>query len=341
MFVSNYINEYFTAHPDIAVTSGKHDFDGKLPDWSAAGLKREADRLRGAKQSAQNFQNNNLDERQRFERDYLISRIDSDLFWLEAAGWPTKNPYFYADALDPDVYISRDYASLEQRMRSFITYARAVPGALQQARENLRPPLARTHIKIGRTTIGGLASTYENDVTKAFASISDQQLQSDFRSATATAVTAVREFDAWLASMEKDATDDFALGPEKFSEMLRATERVEISLDEIEAVGQRDMDRNLAALQAACASYAPGISVRERVAKQQQNKPEGGAVQGARGQLAELKKFLVEKDLVTIPGTEEALVGEAPPYKRWNFAYIVIPGPYEKAIAFGLLHFAA
>jgi uncharacterized protein (DUF885 family) len=35
---------------------------------------------------------------------------------------------------------------------------------------------------------------------------------------------------------------------------------------------------------------------------------------------------------VTIPGTEQALVHESPPYQRWNFAYIDIPGPYEKGL---------
>ena len=46
-------------------------------------------------------------------------------------------------------------------------------------------------------------------------------------------------------------------------------------------------------------------------------------------QLATLKQFILDKNIVSIPGTEEARVGESPPYMRWNFAYISIPGPYE------------
>ena len=42
---------------------------------------------------------------------------------------------------------------------------------------------------------------------------------------------------------------------------------------------------------------------------------------------------MIEKKIVTIPGTEEALVEEAPPYNRGNFAYINVPGPYEKGVA--------
>ena len=61
-------------------------------------------------------------------------------------------------------------------------------------------------------------------------------------------------------------------------------------------------------------------------------KPTEGPVQGARDQLAGLKKFIIEEKLVTIPSDEEALVDESPPFNRWNFAYIDIPGPYEKGL---------
>jgi Bacterial protein of unknown function (DUF885) len=47
-------------------------------------------------------------------------------------------------------------------------------------------------------------------------------------------------------------------------------------------------------------------------------------------QLADLKAFIEAKGIVSIPGSEQALVDEAPPYNRDNFAYIDIPGPYEK-----------
>jgi uncharacterized protein (DUF885 family) len=42
-----------------------------------------------------------------------------------------------------------------------------------------------------------------------------------------------------------------------------------------------------------------------------------------------LRQFIVENNLVTIPGVEQAGVAEAPPYNRANLAYINIPGPYE------------
>ncbi len=328
-FVNEFINNYFAAHPEVGVLAGRHEFDGKLPDWSDAGIKKEIGRLRAERDRAAGFLDATLDERQRFERDYLIALIDRDLFWTETAEWPYKNPYFYADALDPDVYDSREYAPPDVRLRAYTSYAKNVPNALAQARSNLRLPLPRTYIKIARTTIGGLADFYAKDVPTVFPSVKDEALLTEFRGANEGAIKAVKDFDAWLAAQEASATDNFALGPEKFREMLRATEGVDVPLDKLEEIGRQDLDRNLAALREACNKYAPGQSMQNCIARAEAQKPEGSVVDGARQQLGYLKKFLTEKNLVTIPGTEEARVSEAPPYKRWNFAYINIPGPYE------------
>lgn len=62
------------------------------------------------------------------------------------------------------------------------------------------------------------------------------------------------------------------------------------------------------------------------------HKPAGGAVAAAREQLDTLEAFVRTRDIVSVPGQERALVHEAPPYQRFNFAYIDIPGPYEKNI---------
>ncbi len=331
-YLNEFLEAYFAAHPNFAVTAGRHEFDGKLPDWSAEGLDREIKRLRSERDRATRFKDSKLNDREQLERDYVLSIIDADLFWLSSAEWPYRCPQFYSSGIDPDVYVSRNYAPLEQRLRAYTTYAKAIPGALDNIRKNLRTPMPKTYVAIGHTTFGGLVSFYEKDVPAIFASVKDEQLQNEFRTANAAAIKAMRAIDDWFKTLEADATGDFALGAEKFSEMLRQTERVEVRLDELEGIGKRDLERNQAALAEACARYAPGKSIQECIAKAENNKPAGGSVEMARKQLTELKAFIAEKKLATIPGTEEALVAEAPAYQRWNFAYINIPGPYEKGL---------
>jgi hypothetical protein len=112
--------------------------------------------------------------------------------------------------------------------------------------------------------------------------------------------------------------------------MLWDTERVDIPLEELEAIGRADMARNLKDLNSACAEFAPGETIQDCFAKMSDRKPKDGSVEAARDQLKETREFLVREDLVSIPGDELALVNEAPPYARSNSAYINIPGAWEK-----------
>ena len=52
MFVSGFIETYFEANPLFAVYQGRHEFDGRFPDWSEAGLRKWARRLHGLRDSA-------------------------------------------------------------------------------------------------------------------------------------------------------------------------------------------------------------------------------------------------------------------------------------------------
>jgi hypothetical protein len=328
--VSGYIEGWFKLRPHAAVMAGRHEFDGQLPDFSRAGIERSIKWLKEQKKAAERFDAAALDERRRFERDHLIATVDGELFWLETAEQPWRNPLFYGGPLDPAVYLTREYAPLETRMRAYVRYAGNVPRLAQQARANLRTPLPRTFIEVARLSIGGLAGYYEKDVPGVFAEVKDQKLRRDFRRANAAAAKALRELDAWFQSLEKTATEDYALGEARFQQMLWATERVDTPLAELRAAGERDLERNLKALDEACAQYAPGKTRAECMLKMQGEKAPAGPVAAARRQLESLRQMLVDKDLVSIPGPERALVEEAPPYQRWNSAYIDSPGPYDK-----------
>lgn len=330
-YVAGYLDAYFGVHPDIGVSAGRHEFDGKLPDFSKAAFDTEIARLHTERARAMAF-TNGLDERQRFERDYLVASIDSDLYWVEAAHWPYVNPYYYSNPIDPSVYLTRPYAPLDRRMRAFIDYEMVLPVALRQIQANLKTPMPRTYVDLGRLTFGGLATYFEHDVPTIFASVKDPSLQADFAKANREAVRVLKSTDAWFESQRPAANDNFAIGADLFQKMLHATERVDIPLDQLEAIGKRDLDRNLAALKEACAAFDPGKSMADCVLKEAADKPEGMPVEAARKQLKELRAFVADHKLVSIPGTEEALVDEAPPYTRWNFAYINIPGPYEKGL---------
>ena len=330
-FVDEFIESYFVANPDFAVGAGRHDFDGQMRDLSAAGIQKEIARLEQMRSRTVAFTDDAMSPEERFQREYVLSAIDVDLFGLRDARFPSSNPDWYLSAgLDPNTYVNVPYAPVDQRARAFIKYAQQIPATAGHIRANLQTPLPRTFIDYGVAGFSGLADFYRNDVPQAFAEAKDPQLQSELKAAIEPAARAMDELSKWLGAQRANANDAFALGPEKFAAMLQMTERVTTPLDRLEAIGRADLERNLAALTDACKRFAGNQSIDACIEKMNADKPQGGAVEGARNQLSDLRKFIVDQDIVTIPGTEEALVQEAPAYQRQNFAYINIPGPYEK-----------
>ena len=328
-YVQKTIQSWMTHDPAFAVYQGAHQFDGKLPDWSEAGLDSRAAFLHSVIGRASAF--TGLSDADRFERDYLVQVAKGQLFWIEDADQPHTNPAWYINGgLDPNVYVSRNYADKPTRMKAMIAFFKAIPTAAKNIRANLRPEMPASFIKLGVAGFGGFAQYYRGDARAAFADVDNPALQAEFKAASETAAASMQALADWLA--KATPTQDYALGAERFSRMLAATEAVDAPLNRLEAVGRADLKRNQEALRRACEEYAPGADIPGCFDKMRADKPEGGPVVAARRQIPELTIFVREHDLVTIPGTEQALVEESPPYNRQNSAYIDPPGPFEKGV---------
>jgi len=330
---ASFIQSYFDAQPFFAAQSGRHEYDGQLPDLSNHGIRREIARLHDERDQIAAVDPKTLEPRERFDREYLLAVVDKDLFWLEKTKFPFTNPGWYIDKIDPDMYLNRNYASLDVRMKAYIKYARGIPKMVNDIKANLQPPLPRTYVELGIAQFGGLATFYSKDVAPVFASVSDPDLQKQLSDADTAAAQAMDALKQTLEEDLKKANDQFALGPDVYAQMVAQTERVDLPVDQIEAAGRADLDRNTAALKAECATYAPKQSLQQCVAKVVAHKPKDGAVAAAREQLVMLKDFVVKNNVVSIPSTEDAMVAEAPPYNRSNAAFIQVPGPYDHGVA--------
>ncbi|PJA38350.1 MAG: DUF885 domain-containing protein, partial [Lysobacterales bacterium CG_4_9_14_3_um_filter_62_6] len=256
--VDGFIDGYFQHNPTQAANAGKHAFDGQLPDYSAAGLKATADWLHQQQDLIGGYADEQLDATQRFQRDYVLATIHGQLFWLEDSGFPARNPAFYGDNLSPSMYLTRPYAPLAQRMAAFVRYQEALPKAIEQIRGNFKPPLPASYIDLGVNTFAGYAKFFKDDVPGIFTEVKDEALQQRFANANAGAIAATQAMADWLSSLKPQATEDFALGAERFSRMLQATELVDLPLDQLKAVGEADLARNLASLKTACDLFAHG-----------------------------------------------------------------------------------
>jgi hypothetical protein len=329
-FAKATVAEYYRRNPERAVDAGLHEYDGQVRDMSIAANDAYVGWLRETRDAVLTYQD--LSGIEAFERDYLLSAVNGEIFDYQTSGFIRNNPIFYASHIGTSVYTDREYAPLETRLAAFTGYIGGLPAFLETMQTNLQTPLPAPYVQIGYGILSGYATYLRDTVPGIFASVKDEALQSDLRIANDAAIAAVQQAADWLDDLRGTATNDYALGEARFLEMLRAKEGIDISIAELKAAGQRDLQANLAALRQACAEYSPDSDIPACVLKVEDDKPEGGAVEGARRQLPLLRKFVQDQQVVTIPGNEEAKVAEAPPHRRFNAAYIDIPGPFEAGL---------
>lgn len=332
-FADEFMQAYFDVLPTSGVWAGRHEYDGRLPDVSAAGIARRVAMLRDfASRAEGDFPADSLTPGEDLQRRQLIAALDGMLFWVQDAESHRRDPAWYARAISPSVYVSREYAPEAVRLQAITVYMQGLPAYLEQMRATLEPPFPRPFVRTAIVRFGGLATHLEQDVPVVFAEVEDEALQRAFANALAPAVAALREVESWLELGLQDSIDDFALGEERYGQLLRRVYRVDLDWRTLKAVAEADLDRNLKLMADTCGSIDPDLSLADCAARVRDDKPPAGAVARANEQLPELKAFLIEADIVGIPSDETAYVAEAPAYRRTNSAYIETPGPFEEGL---------
>jgi hypothetical protein len=329
-FVGAFLEADLAARPTFAVAAGRHDLDGIVPDWSTAGLAAEVARLRQARQTAARWAT--LPAERELERRHLLARIDGELFWRDQADAPRHNPLFYADMLDPSLYLMRDYAPAPERAEAYRSFLQGLPEAITQLRHNLAGPLPATHLELAAQTLDGLADFCAGAHGHAAGLLGHPSTALD--TATERAVAVLQETAAAFRARPPAGAGEagFRLGAAGLAQLLASSECVTTPLAEIERAGWRELARNQEALSEACAEFAPGLTTAACMTRLLSQKPAEGPVAGARRQLAVLREYVLEHDLVTIPPAAPTRVEEAPPHQRWNSAYVDLPGPYERDV---------
>ncbi len=233
---ASFIQSYLDARPSFAAQSGRHEYDGQLPDLSNHGIRREIARLHDQRDQVAAVDPKTLEPRERFDREYLLAVVDRDLFWMEKAKFPFSNPSWYIDRIDPDMYLNRNYAPLDVRMKAYIKYARAIPKMVNDIKANLQSPMPKTFVELGIAQFGGLADFYSKKVTAIFASVSDPELQKQLADADTAAAQAMDALKQTLEEYRKKANDKFRVG----SGFIRADDRAD---RERESAGRSDRGR--------------------------------------------------------------------------------------------------
>src|ERR1700704_5875066 len=108
-----YIKGFLTARPILATSLGFHEHDGKVTDYSRLALDAEFSRLKRFDDRLKIFDANKLSQRQSIDLRILQAAIKKEIFQRQDMTIFERDPMVYARAADINVYIKRNFASLE------------------------------------------------------------------------------------------------------------------------------------------------------------------------------------------------------------------------------------
>jgi uncharacterized protein (DUF885 family) len=328
-----FIKGFFAVRPLLGTSLGLHEYDGKISDYSSLALDAELSRLRRFDDRLRKFDLEKLSQRQSIDLRILQAAIKKELFQRQDMAVFERDPMIYARAADVNIYIKRNFAALEDRVHSIVMIESQIPNIMIAAKTNLAPVLPKPHVELAIQIAKGSADFLKKNLVEAVKDLKDDRIKGEFNESNRKAAAALADYAGWLERERlPKATNDFALGEEKYRRMLAETELVDLAPDKILELGLAKLKEEQDAFAAAAKTIDPDKPAVE-VFKQIQSEhpaPENLITDVAKN-LEQIRKYVSTKKLVTIPSEVRAQVKETPQYRRaTSFASMDTPGAFEK-----------
>ena len=328
-----YLEDVYQRQPTWATYLGIHKYDDRLDDYSRKAVDDAVASARLFRGRVAAIDAASLNLERQLDREQLLRAIDSRLLTLETVRPWAVDPDSYSSGLTRTAYImiKRNFAPPDVRLRQLVAREKAMPAALAEARTNLQnPPKIYTEIAIEQ--MDGNRGFFETAVASAFPTVTDKALLAEFKQTNDAVIAAMADYKKWLQDdLLTRSNGSFAIGEETYRRKLAADEMIELPLDELLQIAERDLRKN----QAAFAETARTIDPKRMPADvletlEADHPPAEKLLSTTQAELDALGRFMTEKRIVTIPKAAPARVEETPPFLRaTTSASMDIPGPFE------------
>ena len=227
----------------------------------------------------------------------------------------------------------RDFAPGPVRLRAVIARLEATPALLQALQTNMdNPPREFTDlaIRMANGSVGFFRDTVRDWARQAAGG--DAELLRRFDKANAAVVKAMGETAIWLMNdLLPRSKGTYAIGADAFAQQLLYEELVDTPLDKLLAIGEANLKRDHEAFVAIARQIDPKKTPAEVMKTLAEDHPtEADLIPATRQTIDKIRRFLVDRHIVTIPSEVLPTVMETPPYARnGGFASMDTPGAYE------------
>lgn len=306
--------------PNEARALGLHEFDGRIGDFSAAGVERRIATLRELQTEVSGLAAQTADADAQLDAAVLHQMIAQDLFELtEMETWRT-NPTYYSELFSVDEYIIRDYAPKQERAKAMLSHLRASRAQVQNVRANLRSPLSEPVVKTAIDIYKGFGQYLRGEVQTFLDGIDDPALRAEAKEAALAVASEAEGIAAQLHGVELPKADQsHVLGRERYEHLLLAQEALSTPIEQLEQMAEQDLARNRAAYEALAKSV-------------EKSRPSAAALLNEVRQVVDgARDFMLARRIVTLPVEPHVEVKETPPFMRWNSAFLNPGGVFDRA----------
>ena len=325
---------FFKYAPTRGTAAGLHQYDSQLEDFSRSSIDAHVAALNDFQGRFENLHLPAGSPDAAADRELLLSDIRATLLELTTIRRWERDPDVYSSGISASAFVimSRKFASPDERLRSLVEREKQMPAVLDAARQNLENP-PRWYTAIALEQLPGIISFFEKDVPAAFQEAKDPDVLRAFAQANGRVVSALRAYQQFL---EKEllprSNGDYRIGAENFRKKLLFEEAVDLPLDHLLEVGMADLRHNQREFQRAGRQLRPE-QTQEQVLQDlgADHPPPGELLQAFRDTFGDLRRFIEERRIVTIPSPVLPVVEETPPFMRaTTIASMEPPGPFEK-----------
>ncbi len=313
------LDQWLRDDPSLGRGLGLHEWDGKVGDYSAEGIKTRLERVKKQRADLLAIDPKSLSADEALDRALMLNQADLTLFrGDDLAEWQHR-PQFYEELFSVNSYLDRDYAPVEERVAHLLAHEEAALSAAHHILHNLKSPMSKPVVETAIKIFKGYAEYLRGDLVKQVKGVGDPGFQARLAKVNEALASVAQGLSDHLAKVElKKGDDSHVLGPELYKKLLHAQEGFDLPLAEFKRLGEE----NLAANKKAFEALAKKVHL-TKVGKDDLF-PDAAKLTAAS------RQFIIDKKLATIPTEEKAVVKESPPFMRWNSAFLDPPGPYEQ-----------
>ena len=324
------IEEHWRFYPTAGSRIGRHEYDGQLPDLSPAQVSRREQEIRQGMAELASVNHEALSSEGRLGWRLLDLFLKRELFTFTEMRPLENNPMRQSGFLNMSGYVRRDYAPLEDRLRSASSALRQAPEFLDVLDRALADGLSSHVVDMSAESYGGMARFYRTDLLRFAAEVSDRRIADEFTNALNTAAAALDRFVERLKSRANQGEEGFAIGPRLYEGMLATGEGLDLPLEQVAAVGRANLRENLERIEEVAGRIAPGRPVASIVDDIGRDHPTAQAlIPDTRDLLEDIRQALLDFDVISLPSDDRCQVIETPTYMRYAFAAMDSAGALE------------